>query len=85
MKKIIVAKSITSAAKIETAIQKAKESLIKKAKKSGIYENFGQAEADAIENKHIEFGNFYDEMLRRKTQLKNFRDWCANYDITEQA
>ena len=53
MKKIIVAKSITSAAKIETAIQKAKESLIKKAKKSGIYENFGQAEADAIENKHI--------------------------------
>jgi len=76
-----VAKSITSAARIETAIKKAKESLVNRTKKSGVYEDFGKAEADFIETKFIEIGNFYNEMLKRRTQIKSFRNWCENYEV----
>lgn len=50
-------------------ITKAKKSLIKKASKHGIYENFGQKEVQNLSKKHG-CSEFIDD----------FNDWCVNYD-----
>lgn len=81
MKNITVAKSITAPAKIDTAIERAKTALIARAEKSGLYENFGDAEIRAIEDKYIVLSDFYNEMLKRKTQFKLFVSWCQNHQI----
>tara|TARA_R110001592_G_scaffold209888_15_gene461237 strand:- start:6794 stop:7042 length:249 start_codon:yes stop_codon:yes gene_type:complete len=81
MNTIKVAKSITAPARIDTAIERAKDSLIKRAEKTGLYENFGRDEVLAIESKYIDLGDFYDDMLKQKGKLKSFANWCQNYQI----
>lgn len=49
-------------------IEKTKIKLINKAKKIGLYENFGQTEVRALEDK---FGY--------TLAIKNFDNWCMNY------
>ena len=50
-------------------IQRIKVNLIKKAQKSGIYENFGQKEVRLLRQ---EYGDY--------KRIDNFNDWCVNYD-----
>jgi hypothetical protein len=81
MKEYKIPKAILSVSKLETAIKKAKEMLDKRARKEGVYENFGVNEANAIEEKFITLGDFSDTMLRRRTQITHFREWCAEYSL----
>ena len=78
-----VAKSVTSAATLQAAIKRAKESLLKKAKKQGIYENFGSAEADAIHQKFIPLCDYSNETLKKRTQVSNLREWASNLSLDD--
>lgn len=53
-------------------IAKVKQSLIKKAKKKGIYENFGQIEVHELTQ---EFGF--------KQEVAEFNDWALNFDLDQ--
>jgi len=57
---------------LRAQIKKFKVNLIKKAVKSGIYENFGQEEVRML---HEEYGTY--------KRIDNFNDWCANYEGDE--
>ena len=65
--------------KIDTAIKRAEEMLIKIAKENGIYENFGQKEVREIKDKFINISKYSTEMNMSRDKLKNFNDWCMNY------
>jgi hypothetical protein len=65
--------------KIDTAISRAKEALTKKAKKNGIYENFGQKEVREIKDKFIDISDYSPDMNMNRDKLKNFDNWCMNY------
>ncbi len=54
---------------INTVIKKKKESLIKQAKKHGLWENFGQKEVLQLEDK---FPNEREKILQ-------FDNWCMNF------
>lgn len=66
--------------KIETAIRRAKQMLIKKAKKEGLYENFGIKEERAIKDKFIDISDYSEEMKSKRRELSFFSNWCANYE-----
>lgn len=55
-------------------IKKEKNKLIKKAAKSGIYENFWQDEVRKLEDKYSDYR--YKEEF---DLIITFSDWCANY------
>ena len=57
---------------VSAAIAKVKKSLIAKAKKSGLTENFGQKEIQKLEDK---FGD--------SKELSDFSDWCMNLDLSD--
>lgn len=58
--------------KLTEKITKFKADLIKKAKKKGIYENFGQDEAHELAQ---EFGI--------TSEVVEFRDWALNFDLEQ--
>ena len=69
-------------AKIQAFIDRKKQALIAKAKKSGIYENFGQNEYMAIQ----EFAykqNWQDSTSTTATMamIDGFHAWCMNFDM----
>lgn len=67
--------------KVRKEVEKNKKLLIEKAKKQGIYENFGQSECSKIEDKFDL--DFYDLSKRRAyTILQNFEKWCMNFDLS---
>ena len=67
--------------KIDTAIKRAKNILIERARKGGIYENFGQDESREIKNKFIDLSNYdTDEMNLNKRKLKDFDNWRMTYN-----
>ena len=65
--------------KIDTAINRAKKVLIDRAKRDGIYENFGQEEVRAIKDKFIKFGDYSKEMNANRDKINAFDDWCMTY------
>lgn len=65
--------------KIDTSIKRAKEKLIKKAEKEGLYENFGREEIRMIKDKFIDTSDYTDEMNRNRDKLHNFSEWCSRY------
>lgn len=67
--------------KIDTAISRAKKRLIAKAKKDGIYENFGQEEIKAIKEKFIDCCNYTEEMSNNRNKILGFECWCIGYSI----
>lgn len=77
-----VASSVKAPKTLSTSILKAKQSLEAKAKKHGLYENFGQAEVSFIQEKFIELGDFSDAMLRKRSEIKRFSEWCENFEVT---
>jgi hypothetical protein len=57
---------------INKDIAKAKKKLIAKAKKSGLYENFGEKEHNTLVNKYgIE-----------RPELRDFFNWCIDLDLS---
>jgi hypothetical protein len=75
-------KSYLKCKKIDTAIRKAKSMLIKKAKKNGLYENFGEKEVREIENKFIDISSYTDEMNLNRDKLNIFNEWCMSCDLS---
>lgn len=57
---------------IEKDIDKAKKTLISKAKSKGIYENFGQKEVRQLEDKY-----------GYNNQIQAFDNWCMNFDMSQ--
>lgn len=57
-------------------ITKLKRRLIKKAEKSGLWENFGQKEIRELTNK---YGQYLYSNIDTKP-IFEFDDWCGNYD-----
>lgn len=67
--------------KVRKEVEKNKKRLIEKAKKQGIYENFGQSECSKIEDKFDL--DFYDLSKRRACIiLQDFEKWCMNFDLS---
>lgn len=75
-------KSYLECKKIDTAIKRAKSMLTKKAKKSGLYENFGENEVREIENKFIDISSYTDEMNLSRDKLNIFSEWCMSCDLS---
>lgn len=67
--------------KIDTAINRAKKILIKRAEKNGIYENFGQSELKEIKDKFIDCNDYSRETMIKRMRINEFFHWCINYTI----
>ena len=52
---------------------------IKKAKRIGLYENFGENEIKHIEDKFIDISDYSDLMNAKRSALNEFMNWCYNY------
>lgn len=78
-----VPKSILNVKTMDTAIHKAKEALIARAKKKGLYEDFGQAEVSAIRDKFIDPSDFSNDMLKQRTRLQAFSDWASSLSLED--
>ncbi|HHV27970.1 MAG TPA: hypothetical protein GXX63_12360, partial [Tissierellia bacterium] len=57
-----MSKNYLNCKKIDTSLRRAEKLLRDKAKKIGIYENFGQEEVREIENKFIDITDYGNEM-----------------------
>lgn len=68
---------------IKGAINFQKRKLVNKAKEQGLYENFGQDEVRAIEDKFIDVSKYTDEMNRRRYLLSDFDEWAMNFDLSK--
>ena len=68
--------------KLGTVIKKAKTKLIARARKTGIYENFGQKEVRAIKDKFDYNELVYGTNSERKQadEINTFNNWCMDYD-----
>jgi hypothetical protein len=64
--------------KLEKEIEKTKNSLLIKAKKNGLYENFGQVEIRKLKDKFINSTSYTNEMNIIRKLLDNFDYWCGN-------
>ena len=65
---------------LEKAISKAKDSLIKKCKRRGMYENFGDNEVDKLTDKFIDLGDYSREMNEARGLINEFFEWCMAYE-----
>jgi len=70
--------------KANTAIDRAKQKLIKVASKSGLYENFGQTEVREIKDVFIDTCDYSDSMNKTRDLINNFDDWCSSYCISNK-
>jgi hypothetical protein len=61
-------------------INQTRKKLIAKAKRRGLYENFGQDEVRALKEKHIDLSDYSKEMNAKRDQLQAFDNWCMNYE-----
>jgi len=61
--------------KLEKEIEKTKNSLLIKAKKNGLYENFGQVEIRKLKDKFIDFASYTNEMKLIRKSIDNFDYW----------
>ena len=63
---------------LKKSIKIYQDRLIKKAKESGIYENFGQKEVSALKDKFSNYDGYMD-MNQRQAIIQEFDNWCMNY------
>lgn len=64
-------------------IQTAKNKLIQKAKVSGIYENFGQKEVQALKAK-LKYNPYGSPEERQvAAAIDRFDEWCINFDLSQ--
>ena len=62
---------------IKKAIKDFKERLIRKAKRIGIWENFGQEEVNILMNDFSDYQYKHDGTWQ---QIVRFDNWCMNFD-----
>lgn len=65
--------------KIDTAIRRAKNMLIERARSNGVYENFGQEEIRMIKDKFIDSCDYSEEMNNNRNKILGFECWCIGY------
>lgn len=56
---------------IDTAIRKAKETLILSAKENGLYENFGQKEVMELQDRFIDISSYTEKMNKNRKKYNN--------------
>ncbi len=61
---------------VETAIKNYKHQIISKAKKTGIWENFGQAGVGILEDTYREHQYLNDGVWDK---IREFDNWCQTY------
>lgn len=67
--------------KVQKAITTAKVRLLKKAiANKGVYENFGQREVQALEDKYINSSCYTSDMNTARNAIQAFSEWCATLD-----
>jgi hypothetical protein len=70
---------------LEKAIQKEKQKLINKAKKKGLYENFGQKEVSKLEDtfnyRQLVYGT--PEERDQADLIRLFSNWCSHFDLSQ--
>jgi len=64
--------------KLEKEIEKTRNSLLIKAKKNGLYENFGQVEIRNLKDKFVNSASYTNEMNIIRKAIDNFDYWCGN-------
>ena len=64
---------------LSRAISAKKSSLISKAKKNGVYENFGQDEQRSLSDKFIDSSSYSEEMNNSRDAIHAFENWCSTY------
>ena len=64
---------------IDIAIKRQKNKLVKIAKENGLYENFGQKEVRALEEKYIDISVYTQDMNIMRSSIQAFDEWCMNY------
>jgi len=70
--------------KLENEIQQIKNKLTTKAKRKGLWENFGQKEIRNLEDKHDYLGLCYgspDERIEGD-KILGLREWCEEFDLS---
>lgn len=65
--------------KVDTAIDRAKKMLIKKAEEKGVYENFGRREVMEIKDKFVNLCDYSREMNTVRNKIDCFDNWCGSY------
>lgn len=68
---------------LERDIKKNKETLLAKAKKSGITENFGEKEMRNLRDKYF-WPTIEDYIVREKVRamLQDFDNWCMDFNMS---
>ena len=72
--------------KLTNEINRTKARLIAKAKKTGLYENFGDAEERKLRDKYAEQANPYGGYQTQRTmdeQISSFGRWARNFDLSD--
>ena len=64
--------------KLQNTIEKTKIKLIDRAKKKGLYENFGQNEVRELKDKFVDISSYTDEMNKIRSLINNFDNWASN-------
>jgi len=64
---------------LKNIILKKQAELIAKAKKSGVYENFGQKEVSQVSGKHIDLSDYSPDMNYKRNLIQQFSNWCSLY------
>lgn len=65
--------------KIDRALTREQNKLIKIAKITGLYENFGQKEVRKLEDKFIDLSDYSEEMNKNRRLIQMFDEWCMSY------
>jgi hypothetical protein len=68
---------------IDKTINKMKKELIEKAKKRGLYENFGQNEVRKIRDKFDDPSDYSSKMMKVRAKIDNFDEWCSTYSLED--
>lgn len=75
-------KQYLSCKRIDTAIKRAKDILIKRANKKGLYENFGEEEVREIGDKFIDTSTYDKKSNENRQKLNSFNEWCMTCDLS---
>ena len=65
--------------RVDTAINRAKNILLGRVNKNGIYENFGVEEVRLIREKFVDISDYSNDMNLIRTKINNFERWCNSY------
>lgn len=64
---------------VDKVIAKEKQILIDKAKKKGLYEDFGEKEVRRLEDTFVDSSDYSLDMNNIRLKITRFEYWCMNY------